>query len=213
MYFFLIQCICPLICALFKNKNYSIYYNCLYPCFPTHTHTQSYKYPFIFTFFSDTSYRGNAKNHLRTFYKQKCLGFTFQTHLYHQSKASNQIRNKTIKLLLLEYSLYWLSDWIKDQTIKCLRALDRLPSIFPRSRLSSIIDLIAEAKIQALCTTHCLHPSLHTPTSFPQSCSILYVHFAVQAVMSPSTRLLYSWRLASCQTHNICSTNISWESE
>lgn len=85
-------------------KNCSIYYASLYPCSPAHT--QSYKYPFIFTFLVITPYRGYAKSHLGTFDKQKCLGFTFQTHIFNQSKASNQIRKKTIKLLLVEYSLY-----------------------------------------------------------------------------------------------------------
>lgn len=46
---FLIQCICPTIYDLFKTvKNCSINYTSLYPCSPAHT--QSYKYPFIFTF-------------------------------------------------------------------------------------------------------------------------------------------------------------------
>lgn len=150
-------------------KNCSIYYNCLYPCLPTHT--QSYKYPFIFTFLVILPIGDMLKVIWGPFISRNAwaLPSTHTSSIRVRRATRLEKKKKTIKLLLVEYSLYWLSNWIKDQTIKCLRALDRHPSIFPKSRLSSIIDLIAEAKIQALCTTHCLHPSLRSPTFSPKA--------------------------------------------
>lgn len=151
------------------------------------------------------------KNSLGIFFKHKCLGPTIQVSWFNKTGVDHRqcvfSKLNPYQLILSTASTTTLNIRTKNKQTQRLAFRHLRKSLQPSARHinATTNDPIVKTNNTGVSLGYTLsHPIRHPrPWLYLQNTS-QYVQFLVQAVISPPTLLLFSWRLAWCQTHDIC---------